>query len=193
MDSDQQLWRAIRDDDDEQAFSTLFYRYSSRIYSKAYGYIRDRDACKKIVQDIFLSLWSNRKTLEIDSFIAYLTSASRYRVYKFIGQVKASRLDYKDQLEDEADHSTINEGYQHLVSVDLERELGQHLQELPERCREIFLLSRFQQLSNDEIAHKLGISKRTVENQITAALKYLRMSLKNSGVLLIIFEGLRNL
>jgi len=64
--------------------------------------------------------------------------------------------------------------------------LQQLLQQLPQRCREIFNMSRFQYLSNDEIARQLGISKRTVENQLTTALAHLRTNLKDiSGVLII--------
>ena len=68
----------------------------------------------------------------------------------------------------------------------MERSLTAYLGQLPARCREIFLLSRTQQLSNHEIADRLGISKRTVENQITAALQHLKLSLKHLMLLVLL-------
>ena len=191
MVSDQDLWLAVKNGE-EQAFTSLFYRYSSRIYSNSYGYVRDSEACKEIVHDIFISLWTNRSTLVISNFNAYVTSAARYRVYKLMTQRKNAVLDYKenlDELEVADSLTSTNEGYDNLNKSDFEQQVNKILEELPGRCREIFLMSRFQHLSNEEIALKLGISKRTVENQITHALKYLRFSLKGLSVLLVIFES----
>lgn len=194
MDTDHELWDRIREDN-EQAFATLFYRYSAKIYSSAYSYIRDPVACEQIVHDIFITLWTNRKSLYIQSFKAYLTSASRYRVYKHITACKVIPIDYKDNLEEHvfADYTSQNNGYSNLAYQELEMEVDSCLSSLPKRCREIFVMSRKQELSNDEIAEQLGISKRTVENQLTYALRHLRFSLKDVSVVLIILEGLYNL
>ncbi|TZF84920.1 RNA polymerase sigma-70 factor [Pedobacter sp. BS3] len=191
MVSDIELWESVRIDN-EKAFSLLFHRYASGIYSKAYSYIRDREVSEQIVHDIFLTIWNNRKTLQIQSFKGYLTSAARYRVYKHLTARKANLLDYKEELP-EPGYAVQNTGYTNLTGKDLENELYSYLENLPKRCREIFLMSRIQLLSNDEIAKKLGISKRSVENQITYALKYLRISLKDASVILILAEGIHTL
>ena len=143
------LWEAIKLDD-EKAFSILFQRYSSRIYSSSYSYIKDQAACEQIVHDVFLTIWTNRKTLEIRSVNAYLTSAARYRAYKHIAANKIIPISYEEDLEN---FST----------------------------------------TNDEIALKLGISKRSVENQITQALKHLRVSLKDIFLLVLLIEMARNI
>lgn len=192
MVTDQELWEAIKNNN-EKAFATLFYRYSSRIYSKAYCYVRDKALCEEIVHDIFLTLWVNRRKLQIQSFIGYLTSAARYRVYKHITAGKIIPVCYKDDMEDLNSYSTQNTGYNTIIYNDMELEVSYYLNNLPKRCKEIFLMSRKQQFSNDEIAVKLGISKRTVENQITCALKHLRLSLKSLSVIFVIAENLTKL
>lgn len=188
MESDSDLLEYIRLDD-EKAFTKLFYRYSSGIYRKAYSYLKDEEACEQIVHDIFLTLWNNRKTQQISSLKGYLTAAARYRVYKSISADKAAPIDYKADIELFSKGSVENKGLDNLTSKDLHSELHSYLENLPKRCREIFLMSRMQVLSNEEIAGKLGISKRSVENQITYALKYLRLSLKHISVLLIFISG----
>ena len=180
MVTDQELWEAIKKND-EQAFAKLFYRYSTKIYSKAYSYLRDQEVCEQIVHDIFMGLWTGRHTLQITSFSAYLTSASRYAIYKHKYSAKVVPIEYKEDLEDSMflNRSSQNEGYSKMACQELELEVDSHLATLPKRCQEIFIMSRRQQLSNEEIANELGISKRTVENQITSALKHLRFSLKD--------------
>jgi len=180
MVTDHELWESIKNND-EQAFAKLFYRYSTKIYSKAYSYLRDKEICEQIVQDIFMGIWTARHTLQIESFGAYLTAAARYRIYKHRYSAKVVPIQYKEVLEDAdyANHNSQNEGYNKLVSEEMELEVENRLSGLPKRCQEIFIMSRRQQLSNEEIADELGISKRTVENQITSALKHLRFSLKD--------------
>ncbi|MBE9602876.1 sigma-70 family RNA polymerase sigma factor [Pedobacter sp. MC2016-24] len=190
--TDADLWESIKLDD-ERAFSTLFHRYSSRIYSNSYAYVKDREVCEQIVHDIFLTVWTNRKTLQIESFKNYLTSAGRYRVYKSINASKIIPIDYKEDLEVYSKNSVGNSGFDRIAYHDLETELDTYLKHLPKRSQEIFLMSRRQLMSNDEIADQLGISKRSVENQITHALKHLRISLKDITVMLIIAEGINDL
>lgn len=178
--------------DNEVAFRTLFERYSSRIYSKAFSYIKDQEVCEQIVHDIFLGLWKNRKTLKILVFKNYISAATRYRVYKYLSIKKSSKTDF---LEDTTanNKSVLNAGYENLSYKQLEIQIEQLLNDLPPRCKEIFLLSRKEFLSNDEIAEKLGISKRTIENQITRALKHLRSSMKDVMIYLIIIEGIKKM
>lgn len=191
MISDSDLLEYIRLDD-EKAFSKLFYRYSSGIYRKAYSYLKDEEACEQIVHDIFLTLWNNRKTQQISSLKGYLTAAARYRVYKCIAAGKTTRIEYKEDVESFSKGSVENKGLDNLTAKDLHLELHSYLENLPKRCREIFLMSRMEVLSNAEIAQKLGISKRSVENQITIALKYLRLSLKHISTFLLLCLGFFN-
>lgn len=187
LQTDFDLWELVKQGD-EKAFSTLFHRYSPKIYSTAFSYIQDKEISEQIVHDIFIALWINRDRLEIKSFGAYLTAASRYKVYKYLAVSKKIRLDYKEDLDDLALASIQNAGYHNIVYNELSKSIDSGLLHLPKRCREIFIMSRKQFLTNDEIASKLGISKRSVENQITRALKHLRLILKNVPLFLIALD-----
>ena len=193
MITDHELWERIVKDN-EQAFATLFYRYSSKIYRSAYSRIRDSVACEQIVHDLFITLWTNRNTLKIESFNAYLLSATRYRVYKHLIANKSIPLEFKENMdaEDYSKYANVNSGYDKVVYEELESDIEFCLKGLPKRSREIFVMSRQQFLSNDEIAAELGISKRTVENQLTNALRHLRYSLKNVSMFLLLFSDVYN-
>jgi RNA polymerase sigma factor (sigma-70 family) len=82
----------------------------------------------------------------------------------------------------------INLGDEHIRQQELDQQLHHYLDLLPNRCKEIFVLSRIEHLSNEEIANRLHISKRTVENQVTSALKQLRISLKDSVLILVLLD-----
>jgi RNA polymerase sigma-70 factor (ECF subfamily) len=182
--SDDVLWNAVRHDN-ETAFNELFERYWARLFNTCNRYLKNRETSEEIVHDIFLNLWDRRKDLEIVSFEHYLLNAVRYQAYNRIRAKKLSvtYIDdsiYTDTIDTHLADDRLNE-------QELEQEVFTYLHQLPKRCQEIFQLSRFNHLSNDEIAAQLGISKRSVENQITIALKHLRLCLKHTASLAILF------
>ncbi|MGN8070379.1 RNA polymerase sigma factor [Mucilaginibacter sp. SG564] len=183
--SDSELWEEVTRDN-PKAFETLFERYWSVIYSTAFSYLRDRETCSEIVQDIFLNIWQKRNEFKISCLKNYLTSAARYHVYKKLKVKRSTAILYIENY----DHvSTVNNVTdcvdENITYLELEKSVEISLNNLPKRCREIFLLSRRGNLTNDEIAQQLGISKRTVENQITTALKFLRSILKNTAIIIL--------
>ncbi len=176
--TDAELWSAICLDD-EKAFDALFERYWTLIYNTAFAYLKDEDTAAQIVHDIFLNLWRKRQVYQIVQFKSYLSTAARYHVFKALKARKASNLVYvEDYTALKNNGESQNTGEENIHTAELENALLGSLDKLPKRCREIFTLSRTNQLSNDEIAEKLSISKRTVENQLTTALQYLRHVLK---------------
>lgn len=175
--SDSDLWDDIRNDDGA-AFDILFNRYWARMYKIAFRQLNDEESSLEIVHDVFLSIWNRRKDLEINKFSNFLLTAMRYQLYSRAKTAKLS-LVYKAELS-ESDHlSESNTGELRLQDSELKNELDKYLNQLPERCHEIFNLSRIEHLSNQDIADRLGISKKTVENQLTIALKHLRLAFKN--------------
>lgn len=176
--SDSELWKLIQLDNNK-AFDLLFNRYWSAVYTTSFTYLKDQEACTELVHDIFLNIWRNRHNLEVVSFKNYLTTASRYQVYKLVKKGKANPIMFVDEYDALPDPGyVVNLGEEKISYQEMESSIELVLAKLPKKCKEIFMLSRFDNLSNQEIAEKLGISKRTVENQITIALKVLRVSIK---------------
>jgi RNA polymerase sigma-70 factor (family 1) len=182
--SDVELWKAIKEDN-TKAFDALFDRYWSAIHRTAFSYLKDADAASDIVHDIFLKLWQNRNEYEIHSFRSYLCTAARYHVYKYLKAKKLNGLVYVADYAAHNEQQIKNEGSEALMTQDFEHVVDHSLGQLPKRCREIFILSRKKHLSNDDIAKQFGISKRTVENQLTAALHFLRPILKYTSLIFI--------
>lgn len=186
---DQELWQAICRDD-AKAFNTLFYRYWQLIYSLAAVYLKDPDASAQLVHDVFLSIWQKRKLYQIRSFKSYLCAAARHLVFKRLKAQKNGLLFYIENYENTARlMHTGNQGESGMIYQELEKDLEASLHRLPKRCREIYILSRTNELSNQEIALSLGISRRTVENQLTAALQFIRTNMHYSAVLILFYSG----
>ncbi|TKC59991.1 sigma-70 family RNA polymerase sigma factor [Pedobacter hiemivivus] len=185
--TDAELWDAIKNNE-LKAFNILFDRYWSAIYKTAYNYNKDPEVCTEITHDIFLNIWNKRQSLEIHAIKAYLISSARYHVYKRERRVRAIDLKYVGNYIGVQENTTQNTAEEHFNYNELKTKINSYLEELPHRSKEIFLLSREEHLSNEEIADRLCISKRTVENQITNALKHLRISLKHFGIVMILFK-----
>lgn len=179
--SDHELWTSILHND-HAAFSIFFDRHWSRVYTTIFHYLHDREAAAEVTHDIFLNLWLKRAQLNILSFSAYLQAAARYHVYKRQKAARSLPVIYKEQLEELEQHTCSNQGEEQLRYRELESNVHEYLNALPKRCREVYLLSRQQHLTNEQIAGKLGISKRTVENQLTHALQHLRGRLKKISI-----------
>ncbi|MGO4292030.1 RNA polymerase sigma-70 factor [Chitinophaga sp. RAB17] len=173
--TDIQLWNAVRANN-QQAFNKLFDKYWVSVYKTGYKYLRDKEASQEIVHDIFLSIWNRRHELMIDSFPAFLLTSARYQIYS---RKKLKRFTFDSTSELAADPYTSNDADIRIRQTELNNNLQLTLQDLPNRCQEIFRMSRFECLSNDEIAVRLDISKRTVENQLTMALRHIRSHMKD--------------
>ncbi|GAA3972166.1 RNA polymerase sigma-70 factor [Mucilaginibacter dorajii] len=171
--TDNELWDAVVSDN-SRAFVVLYNRYWSKLYKTASYYLKDGPAAEEITHDVFVELWQKRKTINILNFSNYIKAAARYHVYKYLKAAQINIIEYIEQFTGEENFAVDNESINKLDYEDLQTELSSILQQLPPRCQEIFWLSRVQNLTNEEIARKFNISKRTVENQITIALKYLR-------------------
>lgn len=171
---DRVLWREVQDKDCKKAFAVLFERYWSTMYSTAFRYLGDRQKSEDITHDVLLQIWEKRRSLQIEHFRAYLKAATRYHVYKAL-KAKSSIV---ETLSDDLTHlcltPTGNAGDEKIRGEEAHETILQMIAPLPARCREIFILSRIEQLDNDQIATQLGVTKRSVENQLTIALRHIR-------------------
>jgi len=184
--TDEDLFAAVKRHD-KKAFNQLYDRYWEVVYKKAFSYLHDIETCMGIVNDIFVNIWEKREVLNIITFKNYLTSAARYRVYNSIKASSTSPLKYVEDYEKLDDLSVVYNNAESNFQVDeLSTDLDKLLDKLPARCKEIFLLSRVSQLTNAEIAERLSISKRAVENQISLAVKYLKPHFKHYPTVLFV-------
>lgn len=168
-----QLWERLLHDDQE-AFVVLYRTYWADMYKAAYNVLKDRDQSLDIVQEIFTWLWEHRKQLNIQSSLkGYLLAAVKFKTANLIRNGKI-RDDFFDRLARMEKPVDSNEAGSRLEVKVLEALIRQTVNTLPDRCRAIYRLSRNQNLSNREIAHELGISVKTVENQMTIALRRLQ-------------------
>lgn len=171
--TDNELWEAVVSDS-SRAFVALYNRYWHKLYQTAKKYLKDDTAAEEIVHDVFVALWQKRHSSNIIDFEKYILVTARYHVYKQLRAIAAEKIEFYEQIPEQPALALVSEADVKLGYEDLQTELTNVLKQLPRRCQEIFWLSRVENLSNDEIAERLNISKRTVENQITIALKFLR-------------------
>lgn len=182
---DVDLWSAIRNND-ATAFSVLFERYWKRLFYAAYNYTKNQELSEEVVHDVFLNVWTRRQELEIQNFENFLTRAVRYQIYNHQRAAKLTVV-HTDFAAFEDSRSVVNQGDEKIQEQELKTELYHHLSQLPKRCQTIFQMSKLDHLSNQEIADELGISKRSVENQLALALKHLRVVLKKAAFLMVLF------
>lgn len=164
-------------DGDQRAFRFFFDKYYTDVCNFIHFYTNDSAMAEELAQDIYVYLWDNRKKITIHSSVkSYLFSASKNKSLNYIRNEKIKQRILENYKEQQTETGQPEENY--LDISQLQEILKKSIATLPERCREIFLLSREKKLSHKEIAEKLAISPKSVENQIGIALKKLREQLK---------------
>ena len=157
------------------AFNTLFKEYSGRLYRFAYGYLKQEAEAEELVQEVFMIIWDKRANLKEElSFKSFLFTIS-FNIIKKHFRTKAYLSEfYKSEINSEPDMQTS-----HKVAYDsLYQFLTEIVNHLPKRRKEIFIKSRLEGLNIKEISNEMKISHKTVENQLTIALKFIREKLK---------------
>jgi len=159
--------------DNHRAFDEVYNRYWEVLVKTAYNVTQNKEVCHDCVQEIFLSLWARRNQVEIEDLSRYLVRAIRLKVFEYLrnGNIAQKHLDRMNFVVSSNNIEQITNGNE------LKRELDLSLSKLPERCKEVFELSRIENLTYTQIANKLHISAKTVEGHITKALKQLRTDL----------------
>jgi RNA polymerase sigma-70 factor (family 1) len=163
--------------DDVRAFDTLYARYFGKLYNHAYEKLHDRFFAQEVVQDLFVSFWQNRHKIEVHTSLAsYFFVSIRYLI---INQYKKQMI-YEQKLVQVAQTQSqmTDEINEWLDFQDLQTEYQAALKQLPEKCSEVFTMSR-NGATNKEIAEALNISPKTVEQHITKALRTLRVLLNS--------------
>ncbi|WP_437369252.1 RNA polymerase sigma-70 factor [Maribacter litoralis] len=161
---------------DRHAFNKLFNTYWQPLYISAFNVLKDKNICEEIVQDIFIGIWKNRKNFEIKvSLEKYLFSCVRYQVFN---QFRKNQKNLRTELFENLDQRCTYENPEsEVLYQELVQKVDSIIEELPEKCRMVYKMSREEQLSHKEISSRLNISPKTVENHITKALFVLRTSM----------------
>lgn len=171
---------------DQTAFELIFRFYYPGLVVFASQITLDKDEATEIVQDFFVRLWEDRSSIkESQSLKGYFFASVKNRSLNFLkrAEVHSNTIEHLKKL---TENSPLYEP-DVFVESELQQKIKEAIEKLPARCGEIFVMSRFHGLSNDEIATNLNISKRTVETQISNALKVLRVELKEyAGILLLL-------
>lgn len=171
---DQKLIELLKAND-ERAISLIFKEHYPFLCQAIIRVVKDPIVAEDLAQDVFHDLWKRRENLEISTSIkAYLRRAGINKTLNFIRDKKV-KWDDEDKLP--MMPANVTTAIQMLEGKELEKLINLTIDSLPERCRLVFTLSRFEDLSYQEIATALDISVKTVENQMSKALKVLRAAL----------------
>lgn len=156
-----------------ETYESLFQEFYENLVGFAYGFTQSETAAEDCVQQVFEKIWAQRNTLQIHTtWKGYLFTAVRNQSLNLKKKRERER-DIEGVPETKAEHTPGSQAEQTELKVILDRAI----QELPTQCREVFFMKRYEGYSYKEIAKKMGIKEKTVENQLGIALKKLRVSL----------------
>jgi RNA polymerase sigma-70 factor (ECF subfamily) len=161
----------------------LFKAHYAMVCSTIHRLLKDKVKTEDVAQEMFAELWQKRDQLHIHtSEAAYLRRMAVSRALNYIRDSRRHNWDTLDDPESPLSGPTVlPEVISSMEEAELRARLERAIGELPEKCRIVFLLSRVEELSYAEIAEQLGISAKTVENQIGKALKLLRLAIAGDG------------
>ncbi len=177
---------------DKENFEKLFRAEFKGLCFFAQKYVKDFDAAREIVQDSFISLWEKRATIDASRPVkSYLTTAIHNKCHNYLRDNRkfdTNLLQIENLLELSDDSGTDV-----LVEKELHQSIKLAIDELPEKCREVFLLNRYENLKYQQIADQLGISVKTVEAQMSKALRHMRIKLAGYMTLVLLLIAIAQL
>lgn len=160
---------------DELAFTEIYGRFWKKLFAIAYNRVKENQLAEDIVHDVFASLWANRAKAKIESLENYLATATKYMVFAKIRRKERERLYNTTLKEAPVIELPVEASLHYKLLLEI---VNREIEKLPEKCQLIFKYSRNDGMPVKQIAHHLSISPKTVENQLTKALKQLRMATK---------------
>lgn len=170
---------------DEQVFEQAFKSYFKGLYAYALTLLSNEAVAEEMVQQVFYKLWEKKEQMEVHTSLkAYLYRAIHNESLNYLKHhaIKNKHQTYAmQQHQNKHEHSAGEK----LAGKELEQRIKEALNDLPEQCRTIFQLSRFEELKYREIASQLGLSLKTVESQMGKALKLMRLKLADFLVIIL--------
>jgi len=177
---------ALLKEGDKTAYEAIYNEYWPKLFSYIYNRLKSKEAAEEIIQEVFFSLWMKRATLDLThSLSAYLFTAVKYQIFNYLRSDQVRRKYASQAAVQQADNS--NE--ENIAANDLKNTMEKEISRLPEKCQQVFRMSRQEHLSISDIASTLNISHKTVENHLTKALRQLRMVLGHYFCFLLIISS----
>lgn len=166
------------------AFNTLYKEYSGRLYRFSMGYLKSEAEAEELVQEVFTLIWEKRADLKSELSLKSFLFTIAFNIIRKHFRTKAYLMQYLNSRPvDEADMATSGD----ITYNSLYQYMSELVKQLPSRCKEIFIKSRFDGLTITEIAREMKISHKTVENQLTKALQFLRTNLNREDLPVALF------
>lgn len=179
--------RLIRDD--KTALDELYNYYYPKLYVFSKRFLKVEDDINDILQDVFVKLWENRRKIKsVETFNAWIFTITKNTIISYFRE-KIKLTEFESRVREMA----TAEGYLTETSTeyeDIKEKVGQLIEQLPEKRKHVFKLSREQGLSNKEIAAEMGISVKTVEDHIMHATRFLKDNLKALDVITLLYAAL---
>jgi RNA polymerase sigma-70 factor, ECF subfamily len=167
----------------KQSFESLFKACYPQLCLFSKQYTKDMDIAREVVQDLFVYLWGNREKLrDIDSVKPYVYSAVKFNSIRRYNNKSQKTIDISDIHEEQF----AADFHDQIEYAELQHAISQTIENLPPQCRRIFKMSRFEKLTYKEIANSLGISQKTVEAQISKALRNIQKTLRKYLITIIL-------
>lgn len=155
----------LMSDGDQSAFSVIYKRYWADLYNSAYKRLKDHSQSQDVLQSVFTDLWARRRTVEIRILPAFLHGAVRFQVYKVVHKAKLQ----SDFISSFGDLLSGSGGDDKLIETELQTLLEAWTAALPAKRQQIFRMRYERGLTTGEIAGELGLSQKTVQNQLNTA------------------------
>lgn len=184
--TDDILLDLIRLEDDRAAFAELYDRYWGLLINLAYQRLKSRESAEELVQDLFVNLFIRRQEIKPQTTLeAYLKTALRNQVFRAYHSHQAHQKNLTALM---SAKQIVPSMPDELMEVkQLREKIDKVAERLPDKCREVFIMSRFEQRSHQDIAEKLNISVSTVKKHLTKALNILRTEIKDHQLDLLAF------
>ncbi len=171
---------------DQKAFESLFRSYFGQLLQYAKEILKDHDMAQEMAEEAFVKLWENREKLNINTSLrAYLFRSIYNQCINHFKHQKIKdkyTLYFKHYIEPQQYNNAYSFDFplSHILNKEIEDLIERSINKLPQQCREIFIMSRYEDMRNDKIAEVLGVSVSTVKTQISRALVKLRKDLQES-------------
>jgi RNA polymerase sigma-70 factor (family 1) len=177
----------------EAAFKDLFNREYNNLCRYALTYMQDESLAEDIVQDTFIKIWEQKKDLIASAEIKfYLITAVRNNCISALRKQKTQQVHFTDTTPEPDPEPFITTTQHYEMANEQARKIKEALNQLPPKCKEVFLLIKMQGMSYKQAAESLGISVKTVENQMGKAIKIVRELALSQPVLLLLVLAVKN-